>query len=48
MDSRVGQFGYVPFENLIGRVDRIIFSVDRGPRSNNFSMRLERIGLPVR
>jgi signal peptidase I len=48
LDSRVGQFGYVPFENLIGRVDRIVFSVDRGPRSNNSSVRFERIGIAVR
>jgi signal peptidase I len=48
MDSRIGQVGYVPFENLIGRVDRIIFSVDRGPRSNDFSVRFERIGMAVR
>ena len=47
LDSRVGQFGYVPFENLIGRVDRIVFSVDRGPRSNDFSVRFERIGMAV-
>jgi len=46
-DSRVGQFGYVPFENLIGRVDRIIFSIDRGPRSNDFSVRFDRIGMAV-
>ena len=47
-DSRIGQFGYVPFENLVGRVDRIIFSIDRGPRSNDFSVRFERIGMAVR
>jgi signal peptidase I len=47
-DSRIGQFGTVPFENLIGRVDRIIFSIDRGPRSNDFSVRFERIGMAVR
>ena len=48
MDSRVGQFGYVPFENLIGRADRIVFSIDRGPRSKDFSVRFERIGMAVR
>jgi signal peptidase I len=47
-DSRVGRFGYVPFENFIGRVDRIIFSVDRGPRSDEFSVRFERFGMAVR
>jgi signal peptidase I len=47
-DSRTSQVGYVPFENLIGRVDRIIFSIDRGPRSNDFSVRFERTGIQVR
>jgi signal peptidase I len=38
VDSRLSQVGYVPFENLVGRVDRIIFSADR----------FERIGMAVR
>jgi len=38
VDSRLSQVGYVPFENLIGRADRIIFSGDR----------FERIGMAVR
>jgi signal peptidase I len=46
-DSRMlPQVGYVPFENLVGRVDRIIFSIDRESRS--FSVRFERIGMAVR
>ena len=45
-DSRVlSAVGYVPFENLIGRADRIIFSVDRESRS--FAVRFERIGMAV-
>jgi signal peptidase I len=47
VDSRTTQVGYVPFENLIGRVDCIVFSVDRGPRSNDFSVRFDRIGMAV-
>jgi signal peptidase I len=45
-DSRVlSQVGYVPFENLVGRVDRVIFSLDR--ESDGFP-RFERIGMAVR
>jgi signal peptidase I len=47
-DSRTSQVGYVPFENLVGRVDRIIFSIDRESRSKDFSVRFERIGKAVR
>jgi signal peptidase I len=48
-DSRaLSQVGYVPFKNLVGRVDRIAFAIDRGPRSNGFSVRFERIGMAVR
>jgi signal peptidase I len=47
LDSRaLAQVGYVPFENLIGRVDRIIFSIDRESRS--FAVRFKRIGMAVR
>jgi signal peptidase I len=46
LDSRTAQVGYVPFENLVGRVDRIIFSIDRESRS--FAVRFERIGMAVR
>jgi signal peptidase I len=46
-DSRaLSQVGYIPFENLVGRVDRIIFSIDR--ESKNFSMRFDRMGMAVR
>lgn len=42
-DSRVlSQVGYVPFENLIGRVAFIYFSVDRD--TDHISIRFERIG----
>jgi signal peptidase I len=44
-DSRTPQVGYVPFENLVGRVERIVFSVDRDSRA--FAMRSERIGMGV-
>lgn len=48
-DSRMlAQVGYVPFENLVGRVERIIFSVDRESDSNDFPIRFERIGKAVR
>jgi len=42
-DSRTSQIGYVPFENLIGRVDRIFFSVDA-----KSGVRFERTGMAVR
>jgi signal peptidase I len=32
VDSRLSQVGYIPFEYLVGRVDRIIFSTDRFER----------------
>jgi signal peptidase I len=48
MDSRTSQVGYVPFENLVGRVDRIIFSIDRESSSGGFPVRFERIGMAVR
>jgi signal peptidase I len=47
-DSRVGQFGYVPFENLIGRVEIIHFSIERRPPANWATVRFERIGKMVR
>jgi signal peptidase I len=48
-DSRVlSQVGYVPFENLVGRADLIVFSSDRESRTNGFSVRFERIGMVVR
>jgi signal peptidase I len=46
LDSRaLAQVGYVPFENLVGRVDRIVFSLDQEATS---SVRSERIGMAVR
>jgi signal peptidase I len=49
LDSRaLTQVGYVPFENLVGRADRIIFSIDRESESDGFPIRFERIGMPVR
>jgi len=45
-DSRTSQVGFVPFENLIGRTDRIVFSIDR--ESKDSSVRYERIGMAVR
>jgi signal peptidase I len=48
LDSRTSQVGYVPFENLVGRVDRIIFSIDRELSSEVFPVRFERIGTAVR
>jgi hypothetical protein len=41
------QVGYVPFENLVGRVDRIVFSIDRESESNSFPVRFDRIGMAV-
>jgi signal peptidase I len=47
-DSRaLSQVGYVPFENLVGRAARIVFSSDRESHANNFSVRFERIGMAV-
>jgi signal peptidase I len=48
-DSRVlSQVGYVPFENLIGRVEIIFFSIDRASNKAQPRVRYERIGMPVR
>lgn len=44
-DSRTSHVGYIPLENLVGRVDRIVFSIDRESRSK--SVRFERIGMVV-
>jgi signal peptidase I len=44
VDSRVlAQVGYVPFENLVGRVERVVFSI-----SEDHDVRFERIGMAVR
>ena len=47
-DSRMSQVGPVPFDNLVGRVDRIIFSIDRESDSVGLPIRFERIGMAVR
>jgi len=44
-DSRVlTQVGYIPFANLIGRADRVIFSID----SDTGGLRPDRVGLRLR
>ena len=44
-DSRVlTQVGYIPFANLIGRADRVIFSID----SDTGGIRPDRVGLRLR
>lgn len=49
LDSRVlNQFGYIPFENLIGRVETIFWSVNPDQRSGAAPVRFERIGMRVR
>ncbi len=48
-DSRVlSSVGYIPFENLIGRVEIIYWSIDANARSGSPSLRTERIGMRVR
>jgi signal peptidase I len=48
-DSRVlSQVGYVPFENLVGRVAIVFFSIDRGPSGGERIIRYDRIGTVVR
>jgi signal peptidase I len=48
-DSRVlSQVGYVPFENLVGRVAMIYFSIDRSSSGAQPKVRFERIGTVVR
>jgi signal peptidase I len=48
-DSRVvSQVGFVPFENLVGRVTIIFFSIDRGSGGAQQTIRFERIGTIVR
>lgn len=48
-DSRFasGPVGFVPFENLIGRIDRIFYSLENDERSGRTVPRWERIGLAV-
>lgn len=47
-DSRMPQFGPVPFENLIGRVSLIYFSYDAGSADEAAHVRTDRIGKLVR
>ena len=48
-DSRVlSQVGYVPFENLIGRIAIVFFSTSPESRGTPAAVRLERIGMTVR
>lgn len=47
-DSRVlSQVGYIPFENLIGRVAVIFFSIDRDSNAARPMVRADRIGMAV-
>ena len=48
-DSRVlASMGYVPFENLIGRVSVIFWSIDKSSGNAEPDFRFERIGMAVR
>jgi signal peptidase I len=47
-DSRVASHGYVPFENLIGRVGTIFWSVTPNAPAGASPVRFERIGMRVR
>jgi signal peptidase I len=48
-DSRNNsQIGFVPFENLVGRVEMIFFSAEQPPPPNWPTIRYERIGTRVR
>jgi len=48
-DSRVlSAVGYVPFENLVGRVEIIFFSIDRASVKKRPAIRYERIGMAIR
>jgi signal peptidase I len=46
-DSRTSQVGYVPFENLIGRVGWIVFSIDRESPSTGLPVRFDRMAMAV-
>ena len=46
-DSRTSQVGFVPFENLVGRVELIVFSIDRESPSSDFPVRFDRMGMSV-
>ena len=47
-DSRVAVHGFVPFDNLVGRVETIFWSVNPDQRSGAAPVRFERIGMRVR
>ena len=47
-DSRLSQFGTIPFENLVGRSSVIFFSLDAGGDGTEPRVRTERIGRVVR
>jgi signal peptidase I len=47
-DSRMTSIGYVPFEDLIGRVSVIFFSRDTGAAGTAPRARAERVGMMVR
>src|SRR5579871_6607101 len=47
-DSRMAEFGFVPFEDLIGRVSVIFFSREAGEGGAAARVRGERIGMVVR
>jgi len=49
IDSRVlSRMGYIPFKNLVGRVETIVFSVDSESGSAQPTIRYDRIGAAVR
>jgi signal peptidase I len=48
LDSRTADVGYVPFENLIGRVAIVYFSVGRTIGASGNSIRFDRIGTLVK
>jgi len=48
-DSRVlSAVGYVPFENLVGRVEIIFLSINRPSGKKQPAIRYERIGMTIR
>jgi signal peptidase I len=47
-DSRSSSLGYIPFENLIGRVSVIFFSRETGEAGAAARVRTERLGRVVR
>jgi hypothetical protein len=40
--------GYIPFENLIGRVEMVYLSKAPGPNGDPATIRSERLGMMVR